>query len=196
VDGAEDGEVLEEGEAAVGLEDGGGESGEGVAAARVGCGGDEDERLAEEVVDHGLDAPGDVVLDDDLLSGDGVAVRGEVGLAGVVAGDARGHAPLLGLAVGALGSVLLGDGAGEHGVPVVVPEAAAGGAVGVLEAGEELCEALGGDSGLGGDGVVVGLAHGVLTSQPMGGRCARGGGRAQHPRVFRRESTDKIFTFS
>ena len=108
-------------------EDGADERLDDFAALWIRRGGADDDRLAEEEIDHGLDAPGDIVLDDDFLAGDAVEVFGEENVgAAAQAGDACGQAPFLGLAVGALGSGLAGIAGrqGFHRIAVVGPEPA------------------------------------------------------------------------
>src|SRR5262245_38583618 len=77
--------------------------------------------LAEHEVDHGLDAPGDVVLDDDLAPAGGAVVGERPGplLLGRPPDDARRQADLLRQAVPAPGA---GGARGRQRVPVVRPE--------------------------------------------------------------------------
>ena len=169
VDVAHEADVLEEGDAAAGFPDGGEDALDGVLEVRVGSGGGDGDGAAEHEVDHGLDAPGDVVLDDDLLAAQGAVVGDEAGGTGALvpcAEDARGEAAFLGEAVLAAG--LARGAAGGHGVAEVGPEEgeARGGVVFVatdegFDEGARECRAVGehetGDFGEG-----CGAGHGCL----------------------------------
>jgi len=135
---AEQGQLLEKLDSAVGVDDGTQELFDFLGAFGIGGQGGDDDVLAEEVIDHGLHPPGDVVFNDDFLAGDAGDGLGEADFrAGAGAGDARGQAPFLALAIGSVGAGIgVGDAADEHGVAVVGPEAAIARALGFDEAGE------------------------------------------------------------
>lgn len=124
VDGAQECQLLEELDAAVVGEDEAKEVADELSAGGIGSGGLDDQGFAKEVVDGGVDAPADVVFDDDFLAGDagGEGCGIEVA-AGTYAGETGGESPFLGLAIGACGAGFGGIGGVQtHGVAVVGPE--------------------------------------------------------------------------
>ncbi len=128
MDGADEGGLLEEEDAAIVGEDLSQEAADDDAAARIGHGALDDQGFAEEIIDEGVDAPADVVFDDDFLAAGDVyaemsSITGERSGALAGAGDAGRHSPFLRLAVGPIAEAV-GGGDGGHGIAVVGPEAA------------------------------------------------------------------------
>ena len=102
VDVTQEAQVLQKADPAAGFPYGFEDAFDGAAERGVAGLGAERDGAAEHEVDHGVDAPGDVVLDDDFLAGPGAVVGGERGgERGAAAGDAGGQAALLGEAAGA-----------------------------------------------------------------------------------------------
>lgn len=125
-DAADERELLEEGLAAEAGEDESEQAGEDGGQLWLRRGAEDLDFVAEEVVELGLDAPADVVFDDDFFAGGagGDGCRGgggeECAAGGADAGDAGGQAPLLCLAVRRGGGVVGGGGVERgNGVGVV-----------------------------------------------------------------------------
>ena len=126
VDGAQQGKLLEELDAAVVGEDEAKEVGDELPAVGISGGGLDDQRFAEEVVNGGVDAPADVVFDDDFLACDACGEgRGIEVAPGSHAGQTGWESPFLRLSIGT-GGALVGSVGGKqpHGIAVVGPESA------------------------------------------------------------------------
>ena len=113
--------IAEQGGTARGLPDGVEGALDSSCERRIARAGDDCERPAEQEVDHRVDAPRDVVFDDDLF-----ALPGAVVADSACAEEACGQAAFLGEAVVSGGGVALrlSRAHGAHGVSVVLPERA------------------------------------------------------------------------